>query len=127
MEELFRKRMKKQNKGIERDITRSQQWRIEKLLFEKLNGVERGKNINPDKEESITFWNEIWGHGVRHNERSELERQVDIKVNVEDVKIQLQWRNYGCLEMVIVPEWMTKGRTCLILKVQSKGSLVSNY
>ena len=29
--------------------------------------------------------------------------------------------------MRIVPEWMTKGRTCLILKHRSKGGLVSNY
>jgi hypothetical protein len=32
----------------------------------------------------------------------------------------------GCLEMRIVPECMTKGRTCLILKDRSKSGLVSN-
>ena len=32
----------------------------------------------------------------------------------------------GCLEMGVVPEWMTKGRTCLILKNRSKSGLVSN-
>lgn len=32
-----------------------------------------------------------------------------------------------CLEMGVVSEWMTKGRTCLILKDRSEGGLVSNY
>jgi hypothetical protein len=85
----------------------------------------------------------------------DIKRQDDIKMNVEDVKKQAKkthnWKSSGpdgvhgywiknfanlheriseqlngCLEMGVVPEWMTKGRTCLILKDRSKGGLVSN-
>ena len=226
-EPFWRRRMKKQIKDLESDITRLEQWRVDKLeskywkvrlqkkyfvknkgvstvieelkqrvkvikakirkydarndtfhqnrlfetnqrlLFEKLEGMERGNDVKPNADESTAFWNGIWGQDVRHNEKAEwmrdieekckdIKRQDDIKMNVEDIKKQVKktpnWKSSGpdgvhgywiknfanlheriseqlngCLEMGVVPEWMTKGRTCLILKDRSKGGLLSNY
>ena len=41
----------------------------------------------------------------------------------ESIAMQLD----ECMTTGKVPSWMTKGRTCLILKEKSKGNIVSNY
>ncbi|CAB3982307.1 Hypothetical predicted protein, partial [Paramuricea clavata] len=67
----------------------------QRLLFEKLVGMERGIDVKPNAEESTTFWNGIWRQDVRQNEKAEwmrdieekckdIKRQDDIKINVED-------------------------------------------
>ena len=82
----------------------------QKLLFEKLEGIERGNDVQPDAEESITFWNRLMGQNVRHNQKAQwmkdieekckdIERQEDIKINVENVKKQVKkmsnWKSSG--------------------------------
>lgn len=159
-EPFWKRRMKKQIKDIDRNITRLQQWKCtklcsdywkkrlerlyfvynkgistvieelkqrvkainakirkyearndrfqqnrlfesnEKLLFEKLEGKERRNDIQPDVEESTTFWNRIWASEAKHNEKAKwmkdiekrcknIERQDDINVTEADIKKQI--------------------------------------
>ena len=139
----------------------------QKLLFEKIEGIERKNDVRPDAEESKTFWSNIWSKDVMHNRDAgwikEVEKQVekvkkqrDIQVTLHSMQKQLRrvpkWKACGpdmvhgywlkgftklhplisiqlneCISTGETPGWMTKGRTCLILKDAQKGNDVTNF
>ena len=138
-----------------------------KRLFEEIEGVQRDYTISPDKQESIDFWNGVWGQSVNYNQDaewltkiehdlSELPQQEDIQITDSTVRKQLSqmanWKSPGpdglqgfwlknftslrvriseqlnqCLQSKTTPDWMTKGRTVLILKDKEKGTIVTNF
>ena len=51
----------------------------QRLLFEKLEGMERGNDVKPNADESTAFSNGIWGKDVRHNEKAEWMRDIEEK------------------------------------------------
>ena len=78
----------------------------------------------------------------------DVERQEDMTITIDDqMKRTPNWKSSGpdgvngywienfdltqqldgCLETGEIPNWMTKSRTCLILKDKPKGNLASNF
>ena len=139
----------------------------QKLLFEKIEGIERNNDIRPNALESKAFWSNIWSKDVEYNNEAswikEIEqhvesvrKQADIKVTLHSLQLQLRkvpkWKACGpdkvhgywikgftklhplmaaqlneCITIGETPSWMTRGRTCLILKDVKKGSDVTNF
>ncbi|XP_065055326.1 uncharacterized protein LOC135683871 [Rhopilema esculentum] len=139
----------------------------QRLLFKKIEGVERENDIKPDADQSKAFWSDIWSKDVVHNSDAswikEVEKQVenvakqsDVKVTLHSLQLQLRrvpkWKACGpdkvhgywlkgftklhqliaaqlneCISTGEMPTWMTRGRTCLILKDVKKGSDVTNF
>ncbi|MEM7264394.1 MAG: reverse transcriptase domain-containing protein [Pseudomonadota bacterium] len=137
-------------------------------LYKELNGKTRNVEPNtPNATEARDFWSGIWGEEKEHDRDaswlsdikesfSEVERQEDVVVKLEDVKAGIRklanWKAPGpdwvrgywlkkltsvhgaiagalqeCVTSGDVPEWMVKGRTVLIQKDASKGTVPSNY
>ena len=83
----------------------------QKLLFEQLEGIERGNEETPQAQEAVDFWKGIWESDIRHRDDAEwieeidndvserLVHQEDLSVNREMLKKQANklpnWKSPG--------------------------------
>ena len=107
--EELKQRVDAQSAKIKRYTNRIEQYRQnrlfennQKLLFEQIEGIERGNEVIPDANESRTFWKSIWENDVRHNEKAEWIRnvkqeishdlipQTDLTITVETLRVQVR-------------------------------------
>ena len=49
----------------------------QRLLFEKIEGVERENDIKPDADQSKAFWGDIWSKDVMHNRDASWIKEVE--------------------------------------------------
>ena len=125
-------------------------------LFERLEKENRSNDIRPGSQESLRFWSGIWDQTVTHNDEGKwLKGRETINRNSKSRKHQLQrvknWKAPGpdglqgyqiktftscheriatqlqlSLEMNETPNWLTTGKTILIMKDWEKGNDVTN-
>ena len=102
-------------KRYESRINQYQQNRMfsnnQKMLFEKIEGIERNNDIIPEADEAKHFWREIWEKEIEHNDQAEwissvenevnirTEKQNELSINVEAFKKQARklpnWKSPG--------------------------------
>ena len=139
----------------------------QKQLYKELGGSTQIDSLAPDKDEATAFWRGIWSRPGEHkgdaewigrvkDEMSQVERQEDIVVGLDDVKGGIRrmtnWKAPGpdgvqgfwfkkftnvhgriadqlqdCVVKGDVPVWMTLGRTNLFMKDPAKGPVPENY
>eukprot|EP00795_Rhopilema_esculentum_P000616 gene616-10310_t len=98
--EELKQRIKAKNAKIKKYEERNNQYiqhRLfqtnQRLLFEKIEGVERENYIKPDADQSKAFWSDIWSKDVVHNSDAswikEVEKQVENVAKQSDVKVTL--------------------------------------
>ena len=56
----------------------------QKCLFKNIDRIERSDEKIPDPVETLSFWSEIWGKSVHHNESAELLKNLEEELaNIE--------------------------------------------
>ena len=136
-------------------------------VYTQLKGVENNKQDEPPKQETETFWKNIWENQVTHNtnadwlkdleqDYSQDQEQENIRITEKDLKERVRkmksWRapgpdmvhGYWLKKLTALhqrlatqmnqliqtgnhPEWLTQGRTSLLMKDPKQGAIPKNY
>lgn len=169
--EILKQRVTATGKKIERYEARIKQYQQNKMFnnnqrrfYQQLQGEDTMTSILPDKNETTTFWRDIWSNPVKHNSSAAWIREVGTSsiemepmiITIEQLKKQVSkiknWSAPGkdevhgywlkhlrstharlahqmnkFLETGKGEDWLTTGRTILLMKDKAKGPIPSNY